>query len=102
MTRSELIRKVNARRPHYRRDDIACAVQLIFEEIAETLAQNRRVELRGFGMFTTRVRAPHQAKNPKTGVPCLTKTRRLCAFKPGLALQNRLNEEWSEERQEKR
>ena len=92
MTRSELIRKVNTRRPHYRRDDIACAVQLVFEEIAEALVQDRRVELRGFGMFTTKVRAQHQAKNPKTGAPCWTKARRLCAFKPGLALQNRLND----------
>src|SRR3546814_3650244 len=42
-------------------------VATFFNEIANRLAAGGRVELRGFGVFTTRVRDPRVGRDPRTG-----------------------------------
>ena len=42
-------------------------VETVFGGIAESLRRGEKVELRGFGSFRLRRRAPHRGRNPKSG-----------------------------------
>ncbi|MCR9118487.1 MAG: integration host factor subunit beta, partial [bacterium] len=44
-------------------------VQLTFDKIIETLVEDRRIELRNFGVFEVKKRASRKARNPRTGDP---------------------------------
>ena len=50
------------------KQDVAVAVDIILDSMVEALTDGRRVELRGFGSFSTRSRKARQTKNPRTGV----------------------------------
>jgi len=49
------------------KQDVLVAVDTILDAMATALAGGRRVELRGFGSFSTRSRKARQTKNPRTG-----------------------------------
>ncbi len=49
------------------KQDVLVAVDTILDTMATALAGGRRVELRGFGSFSTRSRKARQTKNPRTG-----------------------------------
>ena len=50
------------------KQDVAVAVDIILDSVVEALTEGRRVELRGFGSFSTRSRKARQTKNPRTGI----------------------------------
>lgn len=50
------------------KQDVTVAVDIILDSMAQALSEGRRVELRGFGSFSTRSRKARQTKNPRTGV----------------------------------
>lgn len=50
------------------KQDVNIAVDIILKTISGALEEGRRVELRGFGSFSTRSRKPRSTKNPRTGV----------------------------------
>jgi nucleoid DNA-binding protein len=49
------------------RSDIEKVVNAVLEEIQIALARRDRVELRGFGSITVKVRSARQSRSPKTG-----------------------------------
>lgn len=50
------------------KQDVAVAVDIILDSMTEALVNDRRIELRGFGSFSTRKRKARQTKNPRTGI----------------------------------
>lgn len=50
------------------KQDVTVAVDIILDSMTEALVNDRRVELRGFGSFSTRKRKARQTKNPRTGI----------------------------------
>lgn len=50
------------------KQDVAVALEIMLDTMAEALSDGRRVELRGFGSFSTRTRKARSTKNPKTGI----------------------------------
>ena len=71
MIKSELIQKIAATNQHLYHRDIERIVNVVFNEIVEALARGDRVELRGFGAFTVKHRAPRIGRNPRTGASVL-------------------------------
>jgi integration host factor subunit beta len=67
MIKSELIQKIAATNQHLYHRDIERIVNVVLKEIVEALARGARVELRDFGAFTVKHRAPSVARNPRTG-----------------------------------
>ena len=63
------------------------SVESILQAIAERLAQQGRIEIRGFGSFACAYRPAKQARNPKTGAVVFTRERYLPRFKPSKSLQ---------------
>ena len=91
MIRSELVHSVAAANPHLTQREIEGLVATIFDSIANALAEGRRVELRGFGAFSTRARDARTGRNPRTGSAVAVEAKRVPYFKPGKDLRERLN-----------
>ncbi len=91
MIRSELLQSLAADNPELRPEEIEQVVDIFFEEIAERLAEGGRLELRGFGTFSTRQREGRTGRNPRTGEPVEVPPKRVPYFKPGKEMRERLN-----------
>jgi len=71
--------------------DVRSAVDTVFEEIIDTLAQDGRIELRGFGSFTTRITAARTGHNPRTGEAVAIPETHHVYFRAGSAIRDRIN-----------
>jgi integration host factor subunit beta len=91
MIRSELVAIVAEQNPHLTVRDVEAIVTTIFDEITDALADGRRVELRGFGAFSTRGREARTGRNPRTGTAVEVDAKRVPYFKPGKELREKLN-----------
>ena len=91
MIRSELLLALAKVNPELRADDIERVAEVFFDEIAQRLAQGGRVELRGFGAFSTRERDARKGRNPRTGNAVEVPGKRVPFFKPGKEMRERLN-----------
>ena len=92
MIRSELLEKLAEENPELKPDEIEKIVDLFFNQISQKLAEGGRVELRGFGAFSTRQRKPRIGRNPRTGESVEVPAKRVPYFKPGKEIRERLNE----------
>ena len=68
------------------------AVNCILDLMTESLLNNQRIEIRGFGSFSLHYRPPRNAHNPKTGEKVTTVAKYTPHFKPGKDLRDRVNE----------
>ncbi|MDX3909635.1 MAG: integration host factor subunit beta [Sphingobium sp.] len=91
MIRSELIQKLADENQELTLQEVERIVDLFFREIIERLAAGGRVELRGFGAFTTRDRDARTGRNPRTGETVPVTAKRVPYFKPGKEMRERLN-----------
>lgn len=90
MIRSELVQKIADANPDLRLAEVEQIVDVFFETIIDQLARGGRVELRGFGAFSTRARAARTGRNPRTGEPVAVDAKRVPYFKPGKEMRDRL------------
>jgi integration host factor subunit beta len=90
MTKSQLIEGIAERAPHIPRRQVEAHVEAVFDVMVEALQAGKRIELRGFGVFTVRVREERTARNPKTGVRVTVPRRRTLAFAVGKTLRERI------------
>jgi integration host factor subunit beta len=65
-------------------------VQKVFDAILRTLVDERRVELRNFGVFEVKRRAPRKARNPRTGETVFVPEKSVVTFRPGQIMQQRV------------
>jgi integration host factor subunit beta len=91
MIRSELVKKLEADNPGLTPDEVERIVDLFFNQIIQRLADGGRVELRGFGAFSTRERKPRKGRNPRTGEAVDVPAKSVPYFKPGKEVRERLN-----------
>ncbi len=92
MIRSELLQALVKENPDLRGEDVERLVDTFFDEITDRLARGGRVELRGFGAFSTRERDPRKGRNPRTGEAVSVPGKRVPYFKPGKEMRTRLND----------
>jgi len=91
MIRSELVSAIARENPGLRAEEVEKIVSTFFDEIGQKLASGGRVELRGFGAFSTRARDPRKGRNPRTGDTVEVPGKRVPYFKPGKEMRARLN-----------
>src|SRR5690606_18980859 len=91
MIRSELVQKLCGDFPDLTQREVEGVVGAIFDNITEQLAKGGRVELRGFGAFSTRKRDARIGRNPRTGAAVDVSAKRVPYFKPGKEMRERLN-----------
>jgi integration host factor subunit beta len=93
MLKSELIRRISSENPHLYPRDVENLVNAIFDQITEVLARGDRVELRGFGTFSAKLRGARTGRNPRTGAVVSVAQKAMPFFKAGKEMRNRLNRE---------
>ncbi|WP_380878607.1 integration host factor subunit beta [Sphingomonas sp. DBB INV C78] len=91
MIRSELVQMLARDNPGLSMNEVERIVGVFFEEISERLKEDGRVELRGFGAFSTRARIARTGRNPRTGESVKVAAKRVPYFKPGKEMRARLN-----------
>ena len=91
MIRSELVQKLCLDFPDLTQREIESVVSAFFDSITDQLAEGGRVELRGFGAFSTRKRDSRVGRNPRTGESVQVNAKRVPYFKPGKEMRERLN-----------
>ncbi len=95
MIRNDLIAELARRAdiPHVRAHKI---VDVMLSAIEEAVAKGLTLQLRGFGTFSTRERAPVSRQNPRTGVCTDVPAKRTPVFRAGTELLARVDEVRSE------
>ena len=86
MTKKEIVKKIS--------EDIGLTqlktkdiVQRTLDAIIETLVTEGRIELRNFGVFEVKRRAPRKARNPRTGDKVYVPSKSVVTFKPGKEME---------------
>ena len=65
-------------------------VQKTFNAIVDTLVEERRIELRNFGVFEVKKRAARKARNPRTGEKVFVAEKFVVTFKPGKEMEEKV------------
>jgi integration host factor subunit beta len=65
-------------------------IQLVLDEIMQTLLTEGRIELRNFGVFEVKKRKPRQARNPRTGEKVQVPAKLVVTFKAGQRMEKRV------------
>jgi integration host factor subunit beta len=91
MIRSELVQLLVDENPGLSVREVEKIVSVFFDEITDRLQADGRVELRGFGAFSTRARDARTGRNPRTGETVSVDAKRVPYFKPGKEMRARLN-----------
>ena len=91
MIRSELVAQVASQNPDLTVRDVERVIDLVFDAVVDRLAAGGRVELRGFGTFSTRARSARVGRNPRSGDAVEVEAKSVPYFKPGKEMRARLN-----------
>ena len=67
IVKSKLLKKLSESYPNFLKKDLEKFTSIILNEIKLTLKRGERVELRGFGVFSTKIQKARISRNPKTG-----------------------------------
>lgn len=86
LTKKDLVMMV-ARETGITQVEVKRVVQRTLDHLIEALKQGTTIELRNFGVFKVRQRAPRRGRNPKTGQEVPVPSKRVVVFKPGLLMR---------------
>ena len=93
IVKSKLLKQLSKNFPNFLKKDIEKLSNVILKEIKETLRRGERVELRGFGVFSTNIQKARISRNPKTGEKVNTPEKKTIHFKMSKDLFKKLNNE---------
>ena len=91
VVKSKLIEQLSRNYPNFLKKDLEKFVNIIFDEIKFTLKRGERVEIRGFGVFSTNIQKARISRNPKTGEKVNTPEKKTIHFKMSKDLFKKLN-----------
>ena len=91
LIKSQLVQNITDQNPHLYIKDVERIINSIFSEITKSLAEWRRVELRGFGAFSVQKRKERIGRNPRTGDAVNVSAKYIPRFKQGKELRIKLN-----------
>ena len=93
IVKSKLLKKLSENYPNFLKKDLDKFTSIILKEIKKTLKRGERVEVRGFGDFSTNTQKPRISRNPKTGEKVNTPEKKTIHFKMAKDLFKKLNNE---------
>ena len=73
------------------RSESSALVDLVLDEIADSLAKGETVMLSSFGSFIVRKKGQRIGRNPRTGTEAPISPRRVVVFKPSAILKQQIN-----------
>jgi integration host factor subunit beta len=93
IVRSKLLKQLSKNYPNIFKKDLEKFINILLKEIKDTLKRNERVELRGFGIFSTNIQKSRISRNPKTGEKVNTPEKKTIHFKMAKELFKKINNE---------
>jgi len=93
IVKSELIKQIKKSYPNFLNRDLSKLIDIILNEIKNSLKRNEGVELRGFGTFRTNIQKESIRRNPKTGTKVNVPKKRTIKWKMSKDLFKKLNNE---------
>ena len=93
VVKSKLLKQLSDNYPNFLKKDLEKFIDIILDEIKRSLKRGDRVELRGFGMFSTKIQKPRISRNPRTGEKVNTPQKKTIHFKMSKDLFKKLNNE---------
>ena len=93
IVKSKLLKQLSQNYPNFLKKDLEKFTDIILKEIKKTLRRGERVELRGFGVFSTKTQKARISRNPKTGEKVNTPEKKTIHFKMAKDLFKKLNNE---------
>mgnify|MGYP000963460265 CR=1 FL=1 len=93
IVKSKLLKQLSKNYPNFLNKDLEKFSNIILNEIKQTLKRGERVELRGFGVFSTNTQKARISRNPKTGEKVNTPEKKIIHFKMAKDLFKKLNDE---------
>ena len=91
VVKSKLLKQLSQNYPNFLKKDLDKFTEIILKEIKRTLRRGERVELRGFGVFSSNKQKARISRNPKTGEKVHTPEKKTIHFKMAKDLFNKLN-----------
>ena len=91
IVKSKLLKQLSDNYPNYYKKDLEKFLNIFLIEIKNALKRGERVELRGFGIWSTRIQKSRISRNPKTGEKIQTPQKKTIHFKMAKELFNKLN-----------
>ena len=93
IVKSNLLKQLSKNYPNFLKKDLEKFTNIILKEIKITLKRGERVELRGFGVFSTKIQKARISRNPKTNKKIDTPQKKTIHFKMSKDLFKTLNDE---------
>ena len=93
VVKSKLLKQLSNNYPNFLKKDLEKFTDIILKEIKISLRQGERVELRGFGVFSTKIQKARISRNPKTNKKIDTPEKKTIHFKMSKDLFKILNDE---------
>ena len=93
IVKSKLLKQLSKNYPNFLKKDLEKFSNIILKEIKNALKRGERVELRGFGMFSSNIQKARISRNPKTGEKVNTPEKKTINFKMAKDLFKKLNDE---------
>ena len=93
IVKSKLLNQLKKSYPNFLKKDLEKVVTVVLNEIKQALERGDRVELRGFGMFSTNIQKARISRNPKTGEKVNTPEKKVIHFKMAKEMFKKLNDD---------
>jgi len=93
IVKSKLLKQIAINYPNFLKKDLEKFTDIILNEIKYALKRGNRVELRGFGIFSTNIQKARISRNPKTGEKVNTPEKKTIHFKMAKEMFKKLNNE---------
>ena len=93
IVKSKLLDQLSKNFPNFLKKDLKKFSDIIIKEIKNTLKRGERVELRGFGVFSSKIQKARISRNPKTGEKVNTPAKKTIHFKMSKEMFKKLNNE---------
>ena len=93
IVKSKILKNLSKNYPNFLKKDLNKFTDIILNEIKNTLKRGERVELRGFGIFSTKIQKARISRNPRTGEKVNTPEKKTIHFKMAKDLFKKLNNE---------
>ncbi len=93
IVKSNLLKQLSKNYPNFLKKDLEKFVDIILSEIKRSLKRGDRVELRGFGVFFSKIQKARISRNPKTNEKIDTPEKKTINFKMSKDLFKILNNE---------
>ena len=91
IVKSKLLKRLSKNWPNFLQKDLSKFTEIILHDIKQALKRGDRVELRGFGIFSTNTQKARISRNPKTGEKVNTPKKKTIHFKMAKEMFKKLN-----------